>query len=401
METIPTIRIEGLEEAIASLGELSRAIEKVTESVRLASSALSQFLPSNISSGFSLSATLVGMEPILGTDLTSAFPVSFLSETLPRVPEVEAPAGMLTAALTKLDQSTVTLRDAVDTLARTIPDLTMQPAQLIGVSPEQLQLQLGALQLNENSGSSFADFAAQTATGLGVALTTSGHPYIGLPVMAGGLAASWGLEESRTDSLFPYDEEAAEQMELIRSWGDISEVEDGLIFSRQGAADARARVFWDRFAFFAERLKELNELADAELSPLVDEPREFYRREQARSLRTLYSGNFLELIDRYKFAVGDDPTQINAGEVFNQLMRVPVGVDPTALDLAKKYALGAKDEIGASLISSGPVQLASFKPIEIQIQITSDLPVKTSTNNPNPNIRIGIIDMYSGPRMRW
>lgn len=148
-------------------------------------------------------------------------------------------------------------------------------------------------------------------------------------------------------------------------------------------------------------MKELDKIADGELSPLVDEPREFYRREQARSLRSLYSKNFLELIDRYKTAVGGDPTEINAGPVFNQLMRTPVGIDPAALELANKYAAAPHEEIAPNLVSSAAVQFAQFKPIDIQIQIASDVPVKTSTNNPNPNIRIGIIDMYSGPRMRW
>jgi len=87
--------------------------------------------------------------------------------------------------------------------------------------------------------------------------------------------------------------------------------------------------------------------------------------------------------------------------VFNQLMRTPVGIDPAALELAKKYAAAPHEEIAPNLVSSAAVQFAQFKPIDIQIQIASDVPVKTSTNNPNPNISIGIIDMYSGPRMRW
>jgi hypothetical protein len=109
----------------------------------------------------------------------------------------------------------------------------------------------------------------------------------------------------------------------------------------------------------------------------------------------------LELIERYKTTVGRDPTEINAGPVFNQLMRSPVGIDPATLELAKRYAAAPHEEIAPGLISSASAQLAQFKPIEIQIQVASDGSVKTSTNNPNPNIRIGIIDMCSGPRMRW
>jgi hypothetical protein len=387
METIPEVKIEGLEEALQQLGALSRAIDHLGESARWSFLAL---------------ADPAAPGEVGGSTLRED-PLSSLSGNQPGTddPELETATGALATVVTKLHGTVGALQDAIDTLARAIPGLSMQPVQLMGPDPEQLHLQLGALQLTENSGSGFAEIAAQTATGIGVATAASGHPYVGIPVMVGGLAASWALDASHPDSLFPYDEEAAEAMETIRSWGDISQVEDGLIFSREGAANARAGEFWEKFAFFTERLKKLDEIADTELSPVVDEPKEFYRREQARSLRTLYSKNFLELIERYKTAVGRDPTEINAGSVFNQLMRVAVGIDPTALELAKKYAAAPQEEIAPGLISSASAQFAQFKPIEIQVQIASDVPVKTSTNNPNPNIRIGIIDMCSGPRMRW
>jgi hypothetical protein len=388
METNPEVKIEGLEEALQQLDALSRAIDDLGESARwsflaLADTGAPEEVDGPTRGPDSLSSSLSGGQPAIDA------------------PELEAATGSLSTVVTKLDGSVGALNDAVDTLAQTVPGLSMQRVQLMGPDPEQLQLQLGALQLTENSGSGFAEIAAQTATGLGVATTGAGHPYIGVPIIVGGLGASWAIEANKQDSLYPYDEEALQAMETIRSWGDISQVEDGLIFSREGAANARAGLFWEKFDFFAQRLKELDKIADGELSPLVDEPREFYRREQARSLRSLYSKNFLELIDRYKTAVGGDPTEINAGPVFNQLMRTPVGIDPAALELANKYAAAPHEEIAPNLVSSAAVQFAQFKPIDIQIQIASDVPVKTSTNNPNPNIRIGIIDMYSGPRMRW
>jgi hypothetical protein len=383
METIPEVKIEGLEEALEQLGALSHAIDALGESARWSFLALADPEATGQIGGWTQ-----GEDP--------------LSRSEPAIdaPELETATGALSTVVTKLDRSVGVLHDAIDSLARTIPGLSMQPVQLIGPNPEQLQLQLGALQLTENSGSGFAEIAAQTATGLGVAATAAGEP-IGIPFLLGGLGASWALEANKQDSLYPYDEEAAEAMETIRSWGDISQVEDGLIFSREGTANSRAGLFWEKFGFFTERLKELDAIAEAELSPLVDEPKEFYRREQARSLRTLYSENFLELIDRYRTAVGRDPTEINAGPVFNELMRSPVGIDPTALELARKYAAAPHEEIAPGLISSASAQFAQFKPIEIQIQVASDGSVKTSTNNPNPNIRIGIIDMCSGPRMRW
>jgi hypothetical protein len=268
METIPEVKIEGLEEALQQLGALSRAIDHLGVSARWSFLALADPGAPGAVGG-----------PTLREDSLSSLPGD-----QPGIDssELETATGALSTVVTKLHGSVSALHDAIDTLARAIPGLSMQPVQLIGPDPEQLQLQLGALQLTENSGSGFAEIAAQTGIGFGVARAASGHPYTGVSFIVGGLAATWAQEATQPGSLFPYDEEAAEAMETIRSWGNISQVEDGLLFSREGAADARAGLLWEKFAFFTERLKELDEIADAELSPLVDEPKEFYRREQAR-----------------------------------------------------------------------------------------------------------------------
>ena len=91
METIPEVKIEGLEEGLQQLGALSRAIDSVTESARLASSVLSGYSPTD-ATGLSQSegSPFGGIEAFLGGPVPAIHDsiASALSAIL--VPELKA-----------------------------------------------------------------------------------------------------------------------------------------------------------------------------------------------------------------------------------------------------------------------------------------------------------------------
>jgi hypothetical protein len=135
-------------------------------------------------------------------------------------------------------------------------------------------------------------------------------------------------------------------------------------------------------------IKKAQPAANVELTPLLDQPAEFFRREQAQLLRSLYSRDFLELIDRYKLAVGSDPTKINPGP-FGQLASPRIGIDADAYKIALANGTQTTDQITPA-VSSTPIQSPPFKPIKMEIKVLSDYRLSMRTNNPNPGIDVNV-----------
>jgi hypothetical protein len=142
--------------------------------------------------------------------------------------------------------------------------------------------------------------------------------------------------------------------------------------------------FLSQVKFFSDRLRQLDEAANQDATPLLDKPSELFRREQARTLRPIYSRDLLELLARARTAGGAGPEDF----------------DPAVLEIARKYAAPSADQIKPSLVP-GTTQLQTIRmePIEIQIKVLSDYRLSMRTVNPNPGVDVHV-DMYRGPNSR-
>lgn len=380
MEPIAQFRIEGVEEALASFARLGQAIDEVAQSSRLASDALPGVVSSSLLTlplGDSLDSfgNLTGALSPLSDSIAQA-----LSVTL--IPELRGAVGAISEASTSIEQATTALTDAVATMTKTIDGFKLPPIQVVGLSPAELQVHLGALQLDQQGGAfNFAANLADTIKQLGLALIPR-YPKVGAVLAIGGGVAKSAISEFGGPSLFTYDEEAFERMSLVRGFPDIASLEDGWMLSREAKASAQKRCFLTQVEFFSARLKELDEKANADAAPLLDRPAELFEREQARALRALYSGYLLELLDRAEFAGGVDAE----------------GFDTDALTIARRHSEQPADQIAAALAAPTNAQLLSFEPIKIDIKVLSDHRLSIRTDNPNSNVDLSL-DFYCGPNM--
>jgi hypothetical protein len=324
--------------------------------------------------------------------------ISALTSAL-ALPQLNGVLGAISEANTSIRDATTALTTAVTAMNKAIADLKLPPLQVFGISPEQLQVQLGSFpSIQHGAVAAFLSRIADNATEAGFSMLPE-NPLAGSAFATSGLAAGYALDEAERNHFYDYDEEATQHMAKVRGFGDIAQVNDGFFFSRQGTADARSEEFWKQFEFFTDRLKELDQAANVELTPLLDEPAEFFRREQARLLRSMYSQDFLELIDRYKLAVGSDPTKINPGP-FGQLASPRIGVDADAYKIALASGTQTADQITPSLVPGTTQQpTIRMEPIEIQIKVLSDYRLSMRTVNPNPSVDVRV-DMSCGPNSR-
>jgi hypothetical protein len=406
LEQIPQFKIKGLDEAMASLEGLSRAIESVGFSAHVATLELGGTSPIRTPT-LPFDDYLARFDPVNRTGALAPFDTSLpelqkLDEAISgltsalALPQLNGVLGAISEANTSIRDATTALTTAVTAMNKAVADFKLPPIQVFGMSPEQLQVQLGALQaVRQGSLTGLLSRAADAATGAGFS-TMLENPVAGSVLVAGGLTAGYALDQLGRNDFYDYDEEAAKHMGNVRGFGDIAQVEDGFFFSRQGTADARSEEFWKQLEFFTDRLKELDDAANVELTPLLDEPAEFFRREQARLLRSLYSQDFLELIDRYKLAVGSDPTKINPGPL-GQLASPRIGIDAEAYKIALAHGTETTDQITPA-VSSTPVQSPPFQPIKMEIKVLSDYRLSMRTNNPNPGIDVSV-DFSCGMNM--
>jgi hypothetical protein len=385
METIPEVKIEGLEEALQQLGALSRAIDSVTESARLASSALSDFFPTDaVRLSLQTTSPFGGIDPLRGGSLPASLDniATPLSGIL--IPELSTLLQTISETAEGIRQATAAVGESLDEMKAAVESFT-PPVSVtsfpLSVPIEQEKGLLGWTgTIAEGAGYSY--FAAD--------------PVRGAVLIGGGLV----LQSIEGDGFYDYDEDAASHMKRVQEWGygSINDVEDGWLINRNMEADRRARDFNDEFAFFNARLKELDKEANVELTPLLDNPSEFGRREQARALRTLYSKDLLDLIEQYKVAVGRDPVVTPTIDV-GILSTAHPGVDTRALEIAKTYASTAAGQPPAAFVPAAAPGVTKFEPIQMEIKVLSDYRLSMKTNNPNPNIDVRV-DFSCGPRMR-
>ena len=382
METIPTMRIEGLEEAIASLGELSRAIENLTKSARLTSSALSAFPVGSFDAplpemGLTLGTDLVGSSSGGSDNVTAALSTMLFPELTGLLQTISEASEGIRHATTTLDESVKAMEAAAKNLT---PPILVSSVPL-SVPIEQEKGLLG--------------WAGSIAEGAGYSYLAA-DPLPGAVLIGGGML----LQSIEGDGFYDYDEDAANHMKQVQEWGygSINDVEDGWFINRNMEADRRARNFNDEFAFFNARLKKLDDEANVELTPLLDNPGEFGRREQARALRTLYSKHLLDLIEQFKVAVGRYPVVTPTVDV-GILSTAHPGVDTRALEIAKTYASSPSGPLPSAFSAATAPTVIKFEPIEMEIKVLSDYRLSMKTNNPNSNIDVRV-DFACGPRMR-
>lgn len=192
METIPEVKIEGLEEVIASLTALSQAIDHLGQSAK---ETLQAFAASpepgapvvgpGDSSGLS-GAAATRASP-LAQDLSSALSAvlvpelnqitTVLSETLAafKATTPDTAIGTLSVAVTSLETSAEALKGATDDMREAVQDLSSRPMLVSGLTPDQLQTQLGALADNQGVASNALEIMGDSAISTGVRAALTGQ----------------------------------------------------------------------------------------------------------------------------------------------------------------------------------------------------------------------------------
>jgi hypothetical protein len=393
VEQIPQIKIRGLDEALASIERLSRALDVVGFSVQLAT------LESREGSVITTPTLpfddyLARLDPLSRTDaLQAPFATSIpelqrLDEAITgltsalALPRLNGVLGAISAVNTSIRDATTALTNAVTSMNKAIADFKLPPLQVYGISPEQFQVQLGALDAGKSSTSALAATIGSLAIKIGEDLVWE-SPIIGGGLILGGLGLS-AAADTEDDGFFSFDEEAEKHMEAVRSLPNIDTLKSKFPILKADRQIGQGLEFLSQVKFFSDRLRQLDEAANQDATPLLDKPSELFRREQARTLRPIYSRDLLELLARARTAGGAGPEDF----------------DPAVLEIARKYAAQSADQITPSLVP-GTTQLQTIRmePIEIQIKVLSDYRLSMRTVNPNPGVDVHV-DMYRGPNSR-
>jgi hypothetical protein len=254
VEQIPQIKIRGLDEALASIERLSRALDVVGFSVQLAT------LESREGSVITTPTLpfddyLARLDPLSRTDaLQAPFATSIpelqrLDEAITgltsalALPQLNGVLGAISATNTSIRDATTALTNAVTSMNKAIADFKLPPIQLFGMSPEQLQVQLGAFpSIQHGALATFLSRVADHATEAGFSMMPE-NPIAGSAFAATRIAAGYALDEAGKNHFYDYDEEAAKHMANVRGFGDIAQVNDGFFFSRKGTAEDRSTEF--------------------------------------------------------------------------------------------------------------------------------------------------------------
>jgi hypothetical protein len=320
-----------------------------------------------------LSAVLV---PELN-EITAVF-----SETLAafKASSADASSATLFSAVASLETSTEALKGATEDMREAIHDLASRPALVAGMTPDQLQAQLGALDNDPGVASEVADFAGNTAIEASIGLALTGQLWGAGIALGGGIGLKHLAAEMGDNDYFEYDEEAEERLNLVKGFPEYNSIKDGWFLDKYDIQHNQKQGFLKQVEFFSERLRELDETANKDTTAYMDEPRELFMREQANALRELYAKMLLELLARSKSAGGVGEESFDAG----------------ALELARQYGDKTTDKIAPAMGEVTQTSPMKMEPIDVQIKVLSDHRLSIHSVNPNPNVNLSV-DMRCGP----
>ena len=190
------------------------------------------------------------------------------------LPQLNGVLGAISAANTSIRDATTALTSAVTAMNSAIADFKLPPLQVFGISPEQLQVQLGALDEGKRSTSALAATISSVAIEIGEDLVWE-NPIIGGGLILSGLGlnAIAGTEE---DGFFSFDEDAEKHMEAVRRLPNIDTLESKFPLLKADRQLGQGLEFPSQVKFFSDRLRQLEEAANQETTPLLDKPSELF-----------------------------------------------------------------------------------------------------------------------------
>jgi hypothetical protein len=398
MEQIPTVKIEGLEEALEQFRALSGEIDGLTEGARTATSIvrdLHEQLGLSIlkSSGDSGSSGGRGSVPNLSflDQISSAITTSLVPslETLDEgvaaalsgflLPEFDKLRAAFSDDHSELAEATRKLGSSVDTLAGKLGSFSYPAISGLPSSQEDRDVILGSLHRLETEWS-FGD-AAQMASVLSP-LAATGAPGVAVALIwAGGVMTYWAIDQMLGDSVEPIDEQVQEgdrRLERVMRYGSIGEIVGPDRYTEPGRRheDIAEQIYW-----FQDQIKAADEGARVEVDRFADDaPGALLRKENAIKLRRQLAEDYLAAIEHHKIATGFQNQQW----------------DPEVIDIARKAIkenVSARQEIAP--FTGVPALPFHWEPITMEIKVLSDYKLSMRTNNPNPGLRVNV-DLRSG-----
>jgi hypothetical protein len=399
METIPEVKIEGLEEALERFRALSGEIDRLTESARTATTflrdlheqlGLSVLEPSGDSSssggGVHAPTALSFVDQISTAITTSLVPsLDALDEGIAAalsgflLPEFDKLRAAFSDDHSKLAEATRKLESAVDTLSGKLGSFSYPVISGVPSSKEDRDVILGSLHRLETEWS-FSE-AADLASLLTPLAATGPAGAMAAGVWAAAIMGYWAIDQLMGDSVKPIDDTVTEgdrRLDRVMRYDNIEEFKGPHQATEVGRrhSDISTQILW-----FQDQIKAADAEAEIELDPLAkDAPGTLLRKENAAELRRQLAEDYLAALEHYKIATG-----LDAG-----------WADQKAIEIAKQAAtqdVSAGQEIAP--FTGVPMLPLHWEPITMEIKVLSDYKLSMRTNNPNPGLRVNV-DLRSG-----